>query len=115
MEDKEPYFQLAPPKKEDSETGRLKDSVRPMEERIDKLTKRVCVLEQGGEEKGSSSSEDEYGKEWRWDNGAWWSKGSSSEECDGEREVQEENLEDGKTDESKNNRNSLCGLTLLVW
>ena len=51
-------------------------------ERVDELMKRVSVLEEGGEEKGSSSSEDEYGRDWRWES-----------EC----EVQKENVEGSKT------------------
>ena len=36
-----PYFQLAPAKQEDSETGMLKETVRALEQRIDKLINRV--------------------------------------------------------------------------
>ena len=37
---------------------------------VDELTKRVCVLEEGCEEKGSSSSEDEYGEIGDWESGS---------------------------------------------
>ena len=73
-EDKGPYFQLVPLKKESTETERLKDKVHVLEERLDRLTKRMCVLEWNGEVRGSSSSEDGFGREWRWVTGAWWFK-----------------------------------------
>ena len=43
LEDKWPYFQLAPPRREDSEAGRLYETVRVLGERIDELTKG-CVF-----------------------------------------------------------------------
>ena len=38
-----PYFQFAPGKQEDWGAGKLKEAVRALQERIDKLNNRVCV------------------------------------------------------------------------
>ena len=43
MEEKGPYFQLALPKQEDSEVGRLNETVQVLGEGIDELTQGVCV------------------------------------------------------------------------
>ena len=72
LEELEPYFQLVLEEPEDSETGRFKGAVQTLEERVDELSKRVSVLEEIGEEIGSSSSEDGYEREWRWERGSWW-------------------------------------------
>ena len=48
--------------------------VRILEERMEELNSRICVLEcnSDGEEKETSSSDGGYEKDWRWDNGGWW-------------------------------------------
>ena len=71
----------------------MKDRVQVLEERIDKLTKKVCLLEQGGEERGSSSSEDECG---RMEMGERWLvvQGSSWVECE------DDCLDEGERDTS---------------
>ena len=78
------YFHFASEKQGGSEADMLKEAVRVLEERVDKLNERVYFLEDGGEEKGSSSSEDGYEKDWRWENGGWW--------CSCECDVQEESF-----------------------
>ena len=50
----------------------MKAAVRALEEKIGGLHDRVYVLEGAGEEKRSSSSEVEYGRDWRWESGNWW-------------------------------------------
>ena len=74
LSEKRPYFQWVPTKQEDSETDKLKAAVRALEEKVGRLQDRVYVLEGAGEERGWSSSEDEYGREWRWESGSWWFK-----------------------------------------
>ena len=74
LSEKGPYSQWVPTKPEDSETDKLKAAVRALEEKIGRLQDRVYVLKGAGEERGSSSSEDEYGRDWRWESGSWWFK-----------------------------------------
>ena len=71
LEDLGPYFQLVYGEPEDSETGWLKEAVQALEEKVDQLSKRISAFEEGGEEVGSSSSEDGYEREWRWESGRW--------------------------------------------
>ena len=72
LSEKAPYFQRFPTKQEDSETDKLKAAVRELEEKMGKLHDRVYVFEGAVEEKGTSSSEDEYGRDWRWESGSWF-------------------------------------------
>ena len=43
------------------------EAVQALEEKVNKLSKRVSVLEMG-----SSFSEDGHEREWRWEIGSWW-------------------------------------------
>ena len=54
--------------------GKLQKTVRMLEERMEELNSRICVLEgnSDGEEKETSSSDGGYEKDWKWDNGGWW-------------------------------------------
>ena len=72
IRNKSSWIHWVPTKQEDSETDNLKAAVRALEEK--RLQDRVYVLEGAGEEKGSSSSEDEFGRDWRWESGSWWFK-----------------------------------------
>ena len=44
--------------KEKTQSWRIENRVQVLEEKVDELTKRICWLEQGEEERRSSSSED---------------------------------------------------------
>ena len=70
-EEKGLYFQLASGMSEESEGDRLRKAVRVLEGRMEELNNRVCVLEDssGGEEKETSSSEEGYDRDWKWDIG----------------------------------------------
>ena len=95
LKELEPYFQLVLEEAEDSETGRFKGAVQTLEEKVDELSKRVSVLEEIGEERGSSSSEDGYEREWRWERGSWWFRAPLGEKCSSERKILEEDYRVG--------------------
>ena len=50
----------------------MKEAFRALDEKVARLGKRMSALEEGGDEVGSSSSEQNYEREWRWGSGSWW-------------------------------------------
>ena len=74
IEEKGSCFQLSSKPDGDLEEDKLQKTVRMLEERIEEMKSRICVLEgnSDGEEKETSSSDGGYEKDWRWDNGGWW-------------------------------------------
>ena len=67
-------FQLSSKTDASLEEYKLQKTVRMLEERMEEMNSRICVLEgnSDGEEKETSSSDGGYEKDWRWDNGGWW-------------------------------------------
>ena len=67
-------FQLSSKADGGLEEYKLQKTVRMLEERMEEMNSRICVLEgnSDGEEKETSSSDGGYEKDWRWDNGGWW-------------------------------------------
>ena len=74
IEEKGSCFQLSSMADGDLGEGKLQKTVRMLEERMEEMNSRICVLEgnSDGEEKETSSSDGRYEKDWRWDNGGWW-------------------------------------------
>ena len=74
IEEKGSCFQLSSKADGDLEEGKLQKTMRMLEERMEEMSSRISVLEgnSDGEEKETSSSDGEYEKDWRWDNGGWW-------------------------------------------
>ena len=97
LEETGPYFQLAPPKQECSEEGRLNETVRVLGERIDELPKSVCVCVCFGGRRRRERIDILGRRMWRrLDKGeAIGGSGSYSEGC--VSEVQREDFEGSKT------------------
>ena len=68
------YFQFSSEADGSFEEYKLQKTVRMLEEKMEEMNIRICVLEgnSDGEEKETSSSDGGYEKDWRWDNGGRW-------------------------------------------
>ena len=66
-------FQLSSEADGSLEEYKFQKTVKMLEERMEEMNSRICVLEgnSDGEEK-ETSSDGGYEKDWRWDNGGWW-------------------------------------------
>ena len=66
----------------------LQKAVRVLEERVKELNSRVVLEGNSDGEEKETSSDGGYEKDWRWDNGGWWFRGTFGERV---------NLQDGET------------------
>ena len=100
IEEKGSCFQFSSKTNGDLEGGKLQKTVRTLEERMEELNSRICVLEgtSDGEEKETSSSDGRYEKDWKWDNGRWWFLSTFGKRRQSECEIQKKNLQDGEPD-----------------
>ena len=98
IEERRSYFQLSSGTNGELKEGRLQKTVRALEERVEELNSRVCVLDgnSDGEEKETTSSDGGYEKDWQWDNGGSWFRAPLGKRWQSQCEIQKENLQDGE-------------------